>query len=127
VGYRPTTVTIYSQFRIMIAVIYLSGRVSGNHEFRETKKGGLWLKLFLEIESVRPDGRGGVKTETSILPISCFSREAEAVKDLRNGAWVLIGVHLAGTEFTSPDGSIKRGVQLTANSVHLPPPRKETP
>ena len=109
----------------MIASIYLSGRVSGNHEFRETKKGGLWLKLFLEVESVRPDGRGGVKTETTVLPISFFSREAEAVKDLRQGAWILVGVHLAGTEFTSPDGSVKRGVQLTASSVHFPPAERE--
>jgi single-stranded DNA-binding protein len=123
---RPAAANNFSQSEsTMTSTLYLHGKISGNHEIKRTKKDALWLKLFLEVELVRSDGRGGVKTESTVVPISCFSHEAEAVKDLRPGERLIVGCHLQGTEFTSPDGSTRRGVQLTADSIHVSPPRKE--
>jgi len=73
----------------MHSQLYLSGRLAINPKLTQTKKGRLWVRLLLETELVRTSGQG-FQSETVVLPISLFSREAEAVKDLRSGD-VLIG------------------------------------
>jgi single-stranded DNA-binding protein len=110
----------------MTSQLYLTGRLFANPEIGRTKRDKVWVKVLLETELVRPDGRGGFQTENVVLPISFFSREAEAVKDLRRGDPLVVGTHLYGTEFQTPAGEIKRGVQIIADAVTFPAAQKET-
>jgi single-stranded DNA-binding protein len=97
--------------------LYFAGQLFSKPEISATKNGKLWVKLLLQSELVRSDGRGGYQTERLILPINCFSREAEAVKELRVGAELTLGCHLYGTRYEASDGSVKHGVQLVADAV----------
>jgi single-stranded DNA-binding protein len=101
----------------MQSQIYLHGRLSGNPEIGTTRKGAPWVRILLETKLVRADGRDGVQTETVLLPISCFSREAEAVKSLRSGDELTAGVHLYSTQFQLSSGELKRGIILVADAV----------
>jgi single-stranded DNA-binding protein len=96
--------------------LYLSGRLSANPELAQTKKGKLWIRLLLETELVRTSGQG-IQSETVVLPISLFSREAEAVKDLRSGDVLMVGCHLYGTKFEGSDGAVKHGCQIVTDEV----------
>jgi hypothetical protein len=78
----------------------------------------------LETELVRSDGRSnGFQAETIILPVSFFSLEAEAVRDLKAGDPLIIGCHLYGTRFQT-DAGMKHGVLIVADAVSFPA-RKE--
>ena len=101
----------------MTSQLYLSGRLAGNPEIGATKKGRLWVKLLLETELIRADGRaGGFQAESILLPVSFFSLEAEAVRDLKAGDSLVVGCHLYGTRFKN-DAGTKYGVQLIADTV----------
>jgi single-stranded DNA-binding protein len=101
----------------MQAQIYLSGRLVAQPELSHTKKGKLTVKLLFETELVRPTAQGGFQAEAVTLPVSFFSREAEAVKDCQRGDYLVIGAHLYGTRFEAPDGSVKHGVQVVADQL----------
>jgi single-stranded DNA-binding protein len=103
----------------MHSQIYVAGRLISNPEIGLTKKGKPWVKLLIETELVRADGRSGAyQVEQIILPINCFSQEAEAVKDLCRGDPVVAGCHLYGTRFETQVGEVKHGVQLIADTVY---------
>jgi single-stranded DNA-binding protein len=102
----------------MHSQLYLSGRLLTNPEVGTTKKGHPWVKLLLETELVKGDGRSGLSTETVIVPLSCFGRQAEAVKDLRAGDALSVGCHLYGTKFEGQDG-IKHGIQLVVDAAYI--------
>ena len=72
--------------------------------------------MLLETELIRATSQG-IQSETVILPVSLFSREAEAVKDLRRGDPLTVGVHLYGTKFEGLDGAVKHGCQVVADEV----------
>jgi single-stranded DNA-binding protein len=97
--------------------LYLSGKLEAPPEIAVTKNGKEWLRLLLKVRQVREPRPGEFQTESVILPISCFSREASAVKNLRIGDPVIVGVHLQGTRFQPSDGPPKYGVQLVADEV----------
>ena len=101
----------------MHSQLYLSGRLAAEPELRRTQKGTLIVKLLLETEFVRETTQGNFQPEGVTLPISFFSREADAVKDCQTGDYLVVGCHLYGTEFKAPDGTVKRGVQITADQV----------
>ena len=110
----------------MASQIYLDARVASNPESSQTKKGKLMVRLVVETVLVRELRPGEHQNETVTLPVTFFARAAEAVKNLRAGDLITIGAHLYGSEFRSPEGSIKRGVQIVADAVTFPPtPRKE--
>jgi hypothetical protein len=104
----------------MTSQIYLHGRLQGNPEIASTKKGAPWIRLLLETELHRPDGRSSVQTETVVLPISCFSREAEAARDLTADEPIVVGAHLYGTQFELTGGEIRRGVVIVADALLAP-------
>jgi single-stranded DNA-binding protein len=100
----------------MTSQLYLSGRLAGNPESGVTRKGKTWIKLLLETESIRETKPGEFQTESVILPVSCFARSAEQVKNLVHGPAITIGCHLYGTKFENDVGT-KYGVQLVADVV----------
>jgi hypothetical protein len=109
----------------MHSQLYLSGRHLTNPEIGTTKKGHPWIKLLLETELVKGDGHSGLSAETLIVPLSCFGRQAEAVKDLKTGNTLTTDCHLYGTKYEGQDGT-KHGIQLVADAVYLdrkPPPK----
>jgi single-stranded DNA-binding protein len=101
----------------MQSQIYLSGRLVTQPELSQTKKGKLTVRLLFETELVRPTAQGGFQAEAVTLPVSFFSREAEAVKDCQPGEYLVIGAHLYGTRFEAPDGGVKHGVQIVADQI----------
>jgi hypothetical protein len=104
----------------MQSQLYLQGRLLGNPEVRETRKGKLMVKALLETVFFREASPGQVQAEHVTLPILFFSQPATAVKDLKAGASLTIGAHLYGTRF-QPDGvaEVKHGIQLVADAVFL--------
>ena len=66
----------------MHSQIYLSGKLAANPEVFATKKNKPWIKLLLETLLVRETSPGQFQSESVILPVSFFSREAEAVRAL---------------------------------------------
>jgi len=102
----------------MHSQLYLSGRLAVNPEVFATKKNKPWIKLLLETRLVRETSPGQFQSESVILPVSFFSREAE-VKGLRRGDPLTVGVHLYGTRFESDSGT-KYGCQLLADQVFEP-------
>ena len=101
----------------MHSQLYLSGRLAADPEFSQTKKGNLIVKSLLETQFVRETTKGNFQSESVILPVSFFSREAEPVKDCRRGDFVVIGCHLYGTKFRAPDGTVNHGVKIIADHV----------
>jgi single-stranded DNA-binding protein len=101
----------------MHSQLYLTGKTAASPEVGTTKSGKDWIRLLLEVRQVRETRPDEFQVESVILPISCFSREASAVKNLRPGDPVIIGVHLSGTHYRPPDGQPKYGVQLIADVV----------
>ena len=101
----------------MQSQLYLSGRLAADPEFSQTKKGNLIVKLLLETEFVRETTKGNFQSETVILPINFFSREAEAVRNCQRGDALTVGCHLYGTEFRTPEGIAKRSTQIVADQV----------
>jgi single-stranded DNA-binding protein len=102
---------------MMQSQLYLCGRVAAAPEVRQTQKGKLMVRLLLETELVRETTEGAYQAESVTLPVSFFSREAEEVRSARPGDCLTIGTHLYGTRFEAPDGSVKHGVQITADQV----------
>lgn len=102
----------------MQSQLYIQGKVLSNPELGRTRKDRLWVKILLESELIRPDGRGGFQTEIVTLPVSFFSREAETVKGLKRGDHLTVGCHLYGTRYEGDTGT-KYGVQLIADAVFL--------
>ena len=98
----------------MHSQVYLSGRLASNRELEITKKGHFRLRLLLET-FVRPIGRGGYQAEQVILPINCFAREVELVKDLKPGDSLTGGCHLYSSRYETNEGVAKYEVQLTAD------------
>jgi single-stranded DNA-binding protein len=101
----------------MQSQIYLSDRLVAQAELSQNKKGKLIVKLLLETELVRPTTQGAFQAEAVTIPVSFFSREAEAVRECQPGDYLVIGAHLYGTRFEAPDGSVKRGVQIVADQI----------
>jgi single-stranded DNA-binding protein len=101
----------------MHSQIYLTGRLAVDPELRRTKKDKLMVKLLLETELVRPAAQGGFQSKSVTLPVSFFSREADAVKDCQHGDYLVIGCHLYGAEFKAPDRTVKHGVQITVDQI----------
>jgi single-stranded DNA-binding protein len=111
----------------MQSQLYLSGRVAAAPELLQTQKGKFMVRLLLETEAIRETGLGNYQTETSTLPISFFSREAEEVRDALSGDHLVVGCHLYGTKFEASDGSVKHGVKIYADQVlHRSATLKET-
>jgi|SRR6516225_1680548 single-stranded DNA-binding protein len=100
----------------MISQLYLAGRLAAAPEISQTKKGRLQVRLLLETELVR-NNSDGLKAESVIMPVSFFSREAEAVKDLVRGDSLTLGAHLYETRFEAPDGRVSHGVKIVADDV----------
>jgi single-stranded DNA-binding protein len=96
--------------------LYLSGRLADNPELGQTKKGHLQVKILLATELVRKDG-SGLQVENVVIPISLFSREAEAVQSLTQGDFITIGAHLYGTKYEAPDGRVSHGCKVVADQV----------
>jgi single-stranded DNA-binding protein len=94
----------------------LSGSLAADPELGQTKKGHLQVKILLATELVRKDGTG-FQVENVVIPISLFSREAEAVQNLAQGDLVTIGAHLYGTRFEAPDGRVSHGCRVVADNV----------
>jgi hypothetical protein len=103
----------------MHSQLYLSGRLIGDPELLQTKKGKLLVKLVLEINLSREIRPGEIQTEFVSLPISLFAHPAEQVKNLKKGDVLTAGCHVSGTQYQPPDGPVKRGVQLIADVVFL--------
>jgi hypothetical protein len=100
----------------VISQLYLTGRIAISPELSQTKKGHLQVRILLETELVR-NGSGGLVSETVVLPVSLFSHEAEAVKDLSRDDFVTLGTHLYGTKYEAPDCRISHGVKIVADDV----------
>jgi single-stranded DNA-binding protein len=100
----------------MIGQIYLSGRLSGDPEFSETRKGKPLARILLEADQVRATPTGP-SVEPVTAPVILFSRQAEAIRSLRKGDFVTLSCHLNGTRFATPEGGVKHGLQLIADSV----------
>ena len=98
--------------------IYLRGRIVGNPELSQTKKGRLWVKLLLETSVVREIRPGVLESESTSVPISFFARPAEQVKDLHSGEELMVGAYLNGTEFRNGD-TVRHGVSVTADVVFI--------
>ena len=98
--------------------LYLSGQVVASPETGRTKNDKEWVRLLLETMLVREVREGEFQSESAILPVSCFSREAAAVKHLGRGDPLVVGAHLYGTKFEG-DGGIKYGVKIVADTVFL--------
>jgi single-stranded DNA-binding protein len=108
-----------------MSAIYLEGRIIGVPVVATTSKGGSLVKFLLEVESQRQTRQGPV-SEIQTLPIAAFGHVADAVAAVHQYDKIIIGVRLSGTEFKTSDGTIKRGVQLVAESVAAPVPRRKT-
>jgi single-stranded DNA-binding protein len=102
----------------MHSQLYLSGRLLNNPEINTTKRGHAWVKLLLETELVKSDGRGGLTQETIIVPLSCFGHPASTVKNLKAGDMLTVGCHLYGSRYQSEAG-IKHGIQLVVDAVYI--------
>jgi single-stranded DNA-binding protein len=101
----------------MHSQLYLSGKLAAFPETGRTKNDKDWIRLLLETQLVREVRAGELQSESVILPISCFSREAQAVKHLQRGDPLVVGGHLYGTRFQTPQGETKYGVQLVCDQV----------
>jgi single-stranded DNA-binding protein len=100
----------------MTSQLYLAGRLIAAPELSQTKKGHLQVRILVETELVR-NGSGGLVSETVVLPVSLFSRQADAVKDLSQGDFLTLGIHLYGTKYEAPDGRVSHGVKIVADDV----------
>jgi single-stranded DNA-binding protein len=101
---------------LMISQLYLTGRLNGEPEIAQTKKGKPYARILVETEQIR-SGPNGSQSETITLPVVLFGRQAEAIRSSRKGDTVTIGCHLNGTRFETHEGTVKHGVQLIADSV----------
>ena len=100
----------------MISQLYLTGRLAAAPEISQTKKGTLQVKILLATELVR-NNSGEFKAESVILPIACYSREAEALKELVQGDFLTVGTHLYGTRYEAPNGKVSHGVRLVVDAI----------
>src|SRR5258708_37720718 len=100
--------------------IYIQGKLISEPEISRTKKDKLFVRLLVEVELVRQPQPGEFQTETTFIPITCFSREAETAKVLHRGDTIFCGCHVYGTAYDLPDGRVKRGLQLIADYLVIP-------
>jgi single-stranded DNA-binding protein len=103
--------------RVMHSQLYLSGKLAAFPETGRTKNDKDWVRLLLETQLVREVRAGELQSESVIVPISCFSREAQAVKHLQRGEPLTLGCHLYGTQFRTLEGHTKYGLQLVADVI----------
>jgi single-stranded DNA-binding protein len=102
---------------LMVSQLYLTGRLNGEPEIAESRKGKPYARILLETEQIRPTPNGP-QSETITLPIILFSRQAEAIRAARKGDQITLGCHFNGTRYETPDGGVvKHGLQLIADSV----------
>jgi single-stranded DNA-binding protein len=108
-----------------ISQLILLGTVA-EIEQSTTKTGKPWLKLLLEIKRYRQTTDTSGQDEKTIIPINLFSKIADTAHEyLRVGDAVAITARVSGTEFTDRQtGKVKRGVTLTADTLHLIPQRE---
>jgi single-stranded DNA-binding protein len=98
----------------------LLGVVAEPLEELTTKTGKPWIKLVLEISTWRRTSESGGQDETTLVPVNCFSKVAEIVREyLKAGDAVALTVRVSGTEYKGSDGRTRRGVTLTADQLHL--------
>ncbi len=100
--------------------IYIQGKLISEPEISRTKKDKLFVRLLVEVELVRQPQPGEFQTETTFIPIACFSGEAETAKGLHRGDTIFCGCHVYGTAYEPPGGSVKRGLQLIADFLVIP-------
>jgi hypothetical protein len=104
----------------MHSQLYLTGKLASEPETGTSRKNNKpWVRLLLETELIREPRPTEFQVETVLLPLSCFAWPAEVARSLHRGDSVLAGTHLVGTEFKTEDGTIRRGLQLIADSVVL--------
>jgi single-stranded DNA-binding protein len=106
--------------------LLLLGTVASAPEELTTRNGKLWVKLLIEVKSWRRASDGEpAQEEVTLLPVNLFSKIAEIARDhLKVGDPVAVTARISGTEFKSADGKTRRGVNLTADQLHLIPSRK---
>src|SRR5260221_12536010 len=103
-----------------VSQIHFGGKLVSEPEISRTKKDKLFVRLLLQVEIVRQPQPGEFQTETTFIPISYFSREAERAQSLHRGDTIFCGGHLYGTSYDLSDGRVKRGLQLTADYLVIP-------
>jgi single-stranded DNA-binding protein len=87
-----------------------------------TKTGKIWIKLLLEISTWRRTGESGGQDECTFIPVNLFSKVAEIAREyVKPGDAVALTVRVSGTEYKGSDGKTRRGVNLTADTLHLLP------
>jgi hypothetical protein len=102
----------------MHSQLYISGKVAAAPATCVSKNGKEWIRLLVETRLIREPARGEFQEESVLLPLSCFSQEAVAVKHVQRGDWLVVGCHLYGTKYRSPDGqTTKYGLQLVADVI----------
>jgi single-stranded DNA-binding protein len=106
----------------MASQVYIEGSVASDPEVGETRKGRLMVKALIRTQLVREIRPGEHQSEEVLLSVTFFSGPAEVAKNLRIGDHVTIGAHLYSSEWTSPEGVIKRGIQLIADAITFPAP-----
>jgi hypothetical protein len=109
----------------MHSQLYLSGRLLGNPEINTSKKGSPWVKILLETELVKSDGRSGLTQETIIVPSNCFGHPASTVKHLKAGDILTVGAHLYDSQYQSEAGT-RYGIQLVVDEVYVSRDRDPT-
>ena len=72
------------------------------------KNGKPWCRLLLAVDD--SDGH-------TLISIKCFAGIVEQVRVLSTTTKVRIACRLSGTEFKDAGGKVKRGVQLTAETL----------
>src|SRR5258708_26009895 len=100
--------------------IYIQGKLISEPEISRTKKDKLFVRLLIEVELVRQPQPGEFQTETTFIPISCFSREAERAQSLHRGDTIFCGCHVYGTAYDLPNGCVKPGLQLISDCLFIP-------
>jgi single-stranded DNA-binding protein len=105
--------------------IVIAGRLATDPVISETKKGKPMAKILIEATTARQVKPGDIQEEKYIIPITVFSYLVGDIKDLRPGARLAVIGHLNGTVYTPEDGAPSHGLQLIADAVTFPAPRKE--
>jgi single-stranded DNA-binding protein len=100
--------------------ICISGRLVGNPKISETAKGKPMVRVLVEIEEMRPVGRGEYRLELHSIPVVSYGWCAQELATLRPGAAVVLLCHLNGTKYEQPGQETKHGLQLVVNSVSYP-------
>lgn len=93
-------------------ILYLSGRLFAEPEIGQTANSEWPVKILLLTEP------GLYQIEPTVLPIYC--QAATQAHHLNHGDRVVVQGRLCGTTSRTPDGSIRRGVQIRADEFIIP-------